>query len=138
MSSKGRKGKGGGDWTREVYFDYNADQDGIGIYYTDPELRTELAARVGKNEVIYGIKYFKHPLSASQVRAALLHHAFVVFETEAWWWSIEKNEEGITIQRAKQLKNVRDKYPQEQRTSHWWDLVSRPLDDLCICIWISV
>ena len=119
MSSKGRKGKGGGDWTGEVYFDYNADETGDGYYYTDPELKTELAARIGKNEVIIGVSYFKHPLSAAQVTAGLFHHAFVVFETEEWWWSIEKNEEGITIQRAKQLTNVRDYYRQERRTSHW-------------------
>jgi hypothetical protein len=33
-----------------------------------------------------------------------------VFKTENWWWSIERNGEGVTIQRSQHLENVRDKY----------------------------
>ena len=125
-SPSGNKNKGGGAWSCKLYFDYNADLAGTGDFYSDPELKTKLADYIGENEVITNIKYFKHPLNATQVTAALFHHAFVVFETAHWWWSIEKNDEGITIQRAKYLKNVRDKYRQEQRTSHWWDWTSTP------------
>jgi hypothetical protein len=39
-----------------------------------------------------------------------MHHAFIVFKTDKWWWSIEKNGEGVTIARAQRLENVRDKY----------------------------
>ncbi len=33
------------------------------------------------------------------------YHAFVVFETEKWWWSIEKNDGGITLQRPAPERN---------------------------------
>jgi hypothetical protein len=47
----------------------------------------------------------------------LLHHAYIVFETDRWWWSIEKNELGVTIQRSKKLKFVRDKFRRQDRTT---------------------
>ena len=124
-SKQNKDGKGGA-WTCQLYFDPNADKPGTGNFYTDPELKTKLKDFIGENEVILKVSYFKHPLYPTQVTAALMHHAFVVFETDHWWWSIEKNDEGISIQRAKKKTNVRDKYRQERRTSHWWDPTSTP------------
>ena len=40
---------------------------------------------------------------------------FVLFETESWWWSIEENSEGITIQRSKCRNEVERKYRKESR-----------------------
>jgi hypothetical protein len=45
----------------------------------------------------------------------IAHHAYIVFKTQSWWWSIEKNEAGITIQRSKQIEFVRDKYRRMKR-----------------------
>jgi hypothetical protein len=38
-----------------------------------------------------------------------------VLETSDWWWSIEKNTEGITIQRSKHITYVRDNYRRNKR-----------------------
>ena len=124
--SKQNKDFKGGAWTCQLYFDYNADEPGNGNYYTDPELKMKLKDYIGENEVITRVSYFTHPLHGAQLSSVVLHHAFVVFKTEHWWWSIEKNSEGITIQRAKKRKNVRDKYRQERRTVYWWKPFSTP------------
>ena len=42
-------------------------------------------------------------------------HAYTVFETDQWWWSIEKNTEGLTIQRAKEFDAVGKRYRQRKR-----------------------
>ena len=126
FTSKRNKDGKGGAWTCQLYFDYNADGPGTGNYYTDPELKMKLKDYIGENEVIVRVSYFKHPLYGIQLSSVFLHHAFVVFKTEHWWWSIEKNSEGITIQRAKKIKNVRDKYRQERRTVYWWNPFSTP------------
>lgn len=40
-----------------------------------------------------------------------MYHEFVVFETsDSWWWSIEKNPEGLTIQRNRSKDAVVNKY----------------------------
>jgi hypothetical protein len=44
-----------------------------------------------------------------------VHHAYIVFKTQSWWWSIEKNDAGITIQRSKKIEFVRDKYHRTKR-----------------------
>lgn len=41
----------------------------------------------------------------------------MVFETDKWWWSIEKNSEGITIQRSKKKDFVKDHYRRKKRPS---------------------
>ena len=126
-SGSGEKGKEGAAWTARVYFDPHADETDSEIcFYTDDELQTALAEHVGQDEVITNVQYYTHPLSAAQVTAFVFYHAFIVFETEHWWWSIEKNMEGITIQRARNIENVRDKYRQKERTAHWWASTSTP------------
>ena len=115
MAQKGIKG---GNWKYEVYFDPEADKD-TGDCYTisDDELRTELADLVDAGEKIQDVTAYKVKLSEFQLTKFLLYHMFIVFGTEDWWWSIEKNDEGITIQRSKSLTAVRDKYRQAMRKS---------------------
>jgi hypothetical protein len=63
------------------------------------------------SERINEVRYYTNPLYRWQMSKYFIHHAFIVFKTEKWWWSIEKNGEGIsTIARAQHLENVRDKY----------------------------
>ena len=102
-SKQNKDGKGGAR-TCQLYFDYDADKAGTGNFYTDPELKTKLKDYIGENEVILKVSYFKHPLYPTQVTAALMHHAFVVFETDHQWWSIEKNDE---LARESQFKEQR-------------------------------
>ena len=43
-----------------------------------------------------------------QITQLLFNHQFVVLETTKWWWSMEKDDARILIQRSKQLEDVRD------------------------------
>ena len=61
------------------------------------------------SERVNEVRYYTHPLYRWQLSKYFIHHAFIVLKTENWFWSIEKDEGGITVQRSKQLENVRDK-----------------------------
>ena len=105
------------DHIGKLYFDPKADQPGIGYFITDAELHKRLSELVENSEKILEVRYYTHPLYGWQLMQNLLHHAFIVFETDQWWWSIEKNELGVTIQRSKDIKYVRDKFRRQDRTT---------------------
>ena len=48
-----------------------------------------------------------------------MYHAYIVFKTKDWYWSIEKNNAGVTIQRSKEIEHVRDKYYRIKRQENW-------------------
>ena len=50
-----------------------------------------------------------------QLTDYFFHHAFVVFKTAKHWWSIEKNDKGVTLQRSTEKNDVRDVYGREKR-----------------------
>ena len=52
-----------------------------------------------------------------QLTDLLWYHAFVRFETKGWWWSIEKNGQGVTVQRSKQPQFVKDHYRRGKRVT---------------------
>jgi hypothetical protein len=100
----------------KLYFDPEADSSqGAHYYIANRQLREKFAELVDDSEMITEVRVYTHPLSGAQVTAGLLHHAFVVFGTDKWWWSIEKNDNGITIQRSKKIEYVRDKYRRNDR-----------------------
>ena len=114
----------GVNYTKKLYFDPNADEPKEdGYWITDDELRYKLTNLVDVSENIDEVLYYTNPLhrlipSDWEVgKNKGLHHAFIVFKTKNWWWSIEKNAEGLTIQRAKQLESVRDVYRRAKRTT---------------------
>jgi hypothetical protein len=83
---------------------------------TNYELRQLLQNKVDDvSEKIKEVSYYTHPLNTWQMSKYLLHHAFIVLKTDNWWWFIEKDEGGITVQRSKQLENVRDKCRKQNR-----------------------
>ena len=83
---------------------------------TNYELRKLLQNKVDDvSEKIEEVRYYTHPLNTWQMSKIFLHHAFIVLKTENWFWSIEKDEGGITVQRSKQLENVRDKCHKQNR-----------------------
>ena len=43
---------------------------------------------------------WKEPLTTVQLTANVFYLAFIVFQTDQWWWSIEKKSEGIAVQRS--------------------------------------
>lgn len=70
----------------------------------------------GRNERIKRIYLYKNKLFAWQRSQIFLHHSFIVFETHSYWWSIEKNSKGVTIQRSRSKAEVRDRYRRRPRT----------------------
>lgn len=107
MSGKDQKGIWGGTWTSYIYFDPEADnRTGDDYFINDVELKTKLRSLVA-NERISKISVYKCKLTTFQLTKFIWFHAFVVFETNGWWWSIEKTQEGLTIQRSRILKYVK-------------------------------
>ena len=61
------------------------------------------------SEKILQIWVYKSKLrNMKQIIQIIFNHEFVVPETTKWWWSIEKDDARILIQRSEQLNDVRD------------------------------
>ena len=110
--------KADGKYTSQLYFDPNADlPQEEGFWFKDDELRQKLANMVDISEDIIEVRYYTNPLHSWQLTNAMMYHAFLVFETNNWWWSLEKNMEGVTIQRSRKLESITEYYRREKRTT---------------------
>ena len=90
-------GKKGGAWTYKIYFAPEADKSSVALEIEDEKLNETLEKLVDVNEIVKRLWVYKHPLWSWQITEVLLYHMFVLFETQNWWWSIEKNSEGISF-----------------------------------------
>ena len=70
---------------------------------------------LASNEIIEEVQLWKNPLTDYQLTALKFYHCFLVIRTNNYWWSIEKNSEGITLQRSERLNKVTDWYQDERR-----------------------
>lgn len=108
----------GGIWKYTLYFDPRADQPvEEGYLITDEELRVKFIQLLDASEEILKVRIYTNPLYKWQFTQFILYHAFIVFETQNWWWSIEKNAQGLTIQRSKTLNSIKQYYRRIERTS---------------------
>ena len=106
-------------WTG-IYFDPRADtREKQDLFFSEEELRRRLGNLIGgtDSEHILKIQVYKTPLHKWQLTQVILYHEFVVLKTDKWWWSVEKNDEGITIQRSKYKKYVKNFYRRQERNS---------------------
>ncbi|KAH3801658.1 hypothetical protein DPMN_155316 [Dreissena polymorpha] len=95
-------GKKGASWKNTLYFDSDIYNTSVEIYnIRADELIIKLIPLVGADEQIRGVTAVKKSLFWWQITYFYLYHMFVVFETDKWWWSIEKSSDGITLQRSK-------------------------------------
>ena len=118
FSSCSGKSSTGKEWTGQMYFDPKASSSrGKSYRFTDGELREKLLEVIQPEEKILKIFVYDCPLTSYQITKIILKHTFIVLETIEWWWSLEKNTEGITLQRDKKLSAVRDRYRQKERTT---------------------
>lgn len=83
----------------------------------DKQLMDTFNSLVDTEENIEIIHAYKHKLSEMQLTSFLIYHLFIVVKTANWWWSIEKNSEGISIQRSKNQFAVTRLIRQENRIS---------------------
>jgi hypothetical protein len=104
--------KKGGSWQGRLYiYDHDTDR-----YFSKDDYSF--------GQGIIKIWQKKGKLSAGQVTQLILNHQFIVLETGSWWWSIEKDSEGILIQRSIQLEDVEEKFITEPRAPPILDLKS--------------
>lgn len=106
-----------GEWRNQIYFDPQADSSTDEGYYIDEtDLQTELLKILDAKEAIEEIWVHSHRLFGWQLYEGIfLYHAFVILKTNKWYWSVEKNTAGITIQRSKELSFVKYKYRRSSR-----------------------
>ena len=145
----GSSGSKGGNWKYRVYYDPEADTEGVNkIEYQITKEGHHTAKQKMENlfddEVIVKIEAYKRPLYQVQLTQWLLYHEFIVIKTQGdWWWSIEKDSEEIAVQRSKQKGLVKDKYRRKKRNTpieliKEQDLPNRPkLSDLVKWMWES-
>ena len=114
------KRKKGGDWTARVFYDSESSGSGQTYRIADCDLVETLERLCDLSEEIVAVATYSTPLSNWQLTQLLFHHEFALFETRQWCWTIEKDGEGIHIQRTKQIGNVRDKFNRETRSTGWW------------------
>lgn len=93
-----------------LYFDANANAadesggDEQGYFIHDDDLRSRMRDLVNLEEPITKIQIWSSDLGP--VGVGPLRHVFIVMETDAWWWSMERMVEGVTIQRSKDWSKV--------------------------------
>lgn len=87
-------------------------------------MKTGLRKYVGADEPIHYVYMYYAYFS---LQCDLL----TIFETDNWYWSIEKHRDGITIQRSRNIESVRDKYKQNNRKG-WVTFLSKTEGDLTV------
>ena len=105
-------------WSGTLYFDPNSDsrtEHGHSIEHL--ELIATMKRLIDGTQKIKVVSMYTVPLSSGQQTQAPLYHAFVVLETDGWYWSIEKNCQGITIQRSRKEMYVKDYHRRIKRTT---------------------
>ena len=109
--SRGKK------WTGKISLDPNSDGSSTVIHVIDKiQLRDGIENIIDDRELIENIWVYNCPISSwEQHSQVYLNHQFVVLETSYWWWSIEKNDEEIAIQRSKELAYVFDYFRRNKR-----------------------
>ena len=105
----------GGGYQRRIVFLPWADSGEGGYYHiSHEELETRMLEYI-RDENILTVTIYKHKLYSWQRTQALLYHAFIVLETEEWWWSAEKNADGVFVQRSKHQWAVRNRLEGKER-----------------------
>jgi hypothetical protein len=112
----------GARYARKLFFDpdaslsdgdpiWSSENDGIKWQQTGEkqshlisyrEIHSSMAQLISTDEKIEQISVYKTPLSQLLPTAALAYHAYIVFSSGGVWWSIEKQNEGVTLQRSVQ------------------------------------
>jgi hypothetical protein len=82
---------------------------------TNYKLRQLLLEMVDASESINEVRYYSHSRHRLLLSKCFTSHAFIVLKTDNCWWSMEKDQRGITVQRSKFLENVRDKCRRHDR-----------------------
>lgn len=129
-SSRLDSSSGGGVYTFRLFFyDVLDNESAAKDYSMKDQMLVTFQKLIDVSEVILCVMYYTNPLSGWQVYKSAVspdgpeslqgkrnvHHAYIVFGTDKWWWSIEKNTACVAIQRSKQSELVSDMYRRMDR-----------------------
>ena len=98
-----------GTWQSRLVIDFV--RDGVSETYYHNTLRL-MPREILKQEYIRGITVHKCPLNDYQLPVPELllldacNHQFVILQTDNWWYSIEKNDHCIYMQRSEYIDDV--------------------------------
>lgn len=92
-------------YSPRLYYSYGP---GGGLVVWDSELQ-EFSRNMNfiQDEYIREIGVYKSRLPYIP-RIGPAYHAFIIFETDKYYWSLEKDTEQVTLQRSTRFSNVRD------------------------------
>lgn len=107
----------GGQWTYKIQFYPDEDTKIQPICTSISTFLSNIGEFLNPNEKICDVYAYKTPLSDWQTTSFIIYHLYIVFKTEHWWWSIEKDGKGIVIRRSKVKSTVRNKNKKEIRGS---------------------
>lgn len=117
MGSSASSSAGAPDWSGRVCFYLKPDST-VGVMVIDHKgVCYDMKSIIDEKETIENIVIYKHPLKywQPQLTESIINHQFVVIKTTQRWWSIEKNNEGITIQNSSNREFVKDSFKKNKR-----------------------
>ena len=114
-----QKGLRGGQWTGKLHFypDTCSDVSRSGklIVVGSADLVSDVGNHVGPKEKILTAEICITPLTEFQLTKQYLHHAFLILETDILWWSVEKHQDAIVMQRSKKKEHILQKCRNQTR-----------------------
>ncbi|CAG0901004.1 unnamed protein product [Darwinula stevensoni] len=112
----GNKHSKGGNWENVLYFIPESDKTSDITHNIAHEgLESWALELIDGSEEIENVWVYTQPPHEAQLTAGLLYHAFVVLQTNEWWWSVEKDTGGIFLQRSKKKEFVKEYFRMENR-----------------------
>jgi hypothetical protein len=135
-SSSSSLASGSGRYTFRLFFYDEVDNNesaGKDHSMTNDEMHEKFGKLTDTSEEIQEVSYYTNPLNNWQLYNGKVkptgleflwgnwHHAYIVFKTDKWWWSVEKNDTCVAIQRTNRIQFVRDMYCRaDRRTALLW------------------
>lgn len=91
-------------WTGKIIFTHNGNTNAL-----DADDLSQIMKQIGPEEKIKSFEKWSNKLDERQVTDMLLHHAILVIETNQGFWSFEKNDTYIEIQKNANKSEVSKK-----------------------------
>ncbi len=86
--------------------------------FNDSQLSDGRLNGLYSNEEIELVQLYADALAPGGIRFGVFSHSFVIVYTRAWYWSFEKNAQGVFVERSKYLWRVRDDFKHRARSGH--------------------
>lgn len=92
------------------FFQYNRPGDIRCRIHANDLVKNFTTLSVGTdNDNILNISVYESALLPGGLTLGVVYHAFLLIDTENWYYSMETSENNITLQRSKEVMDVRDK-----------------------------